>query len=62
MKIEGSASGSGSESGSISQMHGFADPDQDPHQNVMDPQHWCLVTADKKIKRGDEKAAFDTIW
>jgi hypothetical protein len=33
MKIEGS----GSESGSISQSHGSADPD--PHQNVMDPQH-----------------------
>ncbi len=37
IKIEGSASGPGS--GSISQMHGSADPD--PHQNVMDPQH-CL--------------------
>jgi hypothetical protein len=34
IKIEGSASGSGS----ISQRHGSADPD--PHQNVMDPQHW----------------------
>jgi hypothetical protein len=30
----------GSESGSISQRHGSADPDPDPHQNVMDPQHW----------------------
>ncbi len=30
MKTEGS--------GSISQRHGSADPD--PHQNVMDPQHW----------------------
>jgi hypothetical protein len=28
----------GSGSGSISQRNGFADPD--PHQNVMDPQHW----------------------
>jgi hypothetical protein len=28
----------GSGSGSISQRHGSADPD--PHQNVMDPQHW----------------------
>jgi hypothetical protein len=35
VKIEGSASGS------ISQRHGSADPDPDPHQNVMDPQH-CL--------------------
>jgi hypothetical protein len=32
MKIEGS--------GSISQRHGSADPD--PHQNIMDPQHWFL--------------------
>ncbi len=31
MKIE--------ESGSISQRHRSADPDPDPHQNVMDPQH-----------------------
>jgi hypothetical protein len=29
-------------SGSISQRHGSADPDPDPPQNVMDPQH-CLV-------------------
>ncbi len=36
MKIEGSASRS------ISQRHGSADPhpDPDPHQIVMDPQHW----------------------
>jgi hypothetical protein len=33
MKIEGSGSGS------ISQRHGSVDPDPDPHQNVMDPQH-----------------------
>jgi hypothetical protein len=33
MKIEGS--------GSISQRHGSADPDPDPPQNVIDPQH-CL--------------------
>ena len=30
----------GSGSGSISQRHGSADPD--PHQNVMDPEHWFL--------------------
>jgi hypothetical protein len=30
----------GSRSGSISQRHGSADPDPDPPQNVMDPQHW----------------------
>ncbi len=34
--------GSASESGSISQRHGSADPDPDPHQNVMDPEHWLL--------------------
>ncbi len=36
MKISGS--GSKSVSGSISQRHRSADPD--PHQNVLDPQHW----------------------
>jgi hypothetical protein len=36
-KIAGSGSESGS--GSISQRHGSAYPDPDPHQNVMDPQH-----------------------
>jgi hypothetical protein len=30
----------GSESGSISQRNGSEDPDPDPPQNVMDPQHW----------------------
>jgi hypothetical protein len=35
--------GSGSESGSISQKHGSADPDLDPPQNVMDPVH-CQQT------------------
>jgi hypothetical protein len=31
--------------GSKSQRHGSADPDTDPdpHQNVMDPQHWSCV-------------------
>jgi hypothetical protein len=41
MKIEGSAFGSGPESGFISQRHGSADPD--PHQNVMDPEHCWWV-------------------
>jgi hypothetical protein len=27
-------------SGSISQRHESADPDPDPHQNVMGPEHW----------------------
>jgi hypothetical protein len=43
MKIEGSGSASGSESGSIRQRHGSADPD--PHQNVIDPQH-CQTHVD----------------
>jgi hypothetical protein len=34
-----SRSGSESRFGSISQRHGSADPDPDPHQNVMDPEH-----------------------
>jgi hypothetical protein len=29
----------GSGSGSIIQRHGFADPDPDPHKNVMDLEH-----------------------
>jgi hypothetical protein len=41
MKTEGS----GSASGSISQRHGSADQDPDPHQNVMDPQHWLHAPA-----------------
>ncbi len=43
--------GSGSESGSrtIKQRHGSADPDPDPHQNVMDPEH-----CDKKYPSGDQ--------
>jgi hypothetical protein len=30
----------GSESGSISQRYGSADQDPDPHQNIMDQEHW----------------------
>jgi hypothetical protein len=41
-------------SGSISQRHGSADPDPDPPQNVMDPQH-CIrlpdLIADEKRRR-----------
>ncbi len=40
-KTAGSGSASGSGSGSISQRHGSADPD--PHQNVMDPEHWIYM-------------------
>jgi hypothetical protein len=41
-KIEGSA-------GSISQRHGSADPDPDPRQNVMNPQH-CMHHTGKQIE------------
>ncbi len=34
-------SGSGFEFGSISQRHGSADPDKDPHQNFMDTETGC---------------------
>jgi hypothetical protein len=38
----------GSESGSISQRHGKSDPDPDPHQNVMDPEHCFFIIKDDK--------------
>ncbi len=55
MKIERSGSGS------ISQRHGSADPDPDPHQNVMDPQHWIkgkvadsdVIFLDKNLEWSD---------
>jgi hypothetical protein len=47
MKIEGS--GSESRSRPISQRYGSADPD--PHQNVMDPQHWFFASL-KSLKKG----------
>jgi hypothetical protein len=53
MKIEGSGSASGS--GSISQRHGYADPD--PHQNVMDPEH-CA----KPLKTHRHKGKHDEMW
>jgi hypothetical protein len=37
-------------SGSISQRHGSADPDPDPRQNIMDPQH-CLNPDDQEEPR-----------
>ncbi len=49
--------GSGSESGSISQRHGSADP----HQNVMDPEH-CLihkVSSEKKLNKGNNNANYE---
>jgi hypothetical protein len=53
----------GSESGSISQRLGSADPDPDPHQNVMDPQHreaettnqvWKMWEENLEIERGNQ--------
>jgi hypothetical protein len=39
-------------SGSISQMHGSADRDPDPPQNVMDPQHWyCTVHPESQLEK-----------
>ncbi len=45
----------GSGSRSISQMHGSADPDPDPHQNVMDPEH-CFVDINLAIKLPNKTA------
>ncbi len=39
----------GSGSGSISQRHESADPD--PHQNVMEPQHWLLLCVGRWVVR-----------
>jgi hypothetical protein len=33
----------GSVSGFIRKRHGSADPDTDPHQTVMEPQHWYIL-------------------
>jgi hypothetical protein len=46
--------GSGSES--IRQRHGSADPDPDPPQNVMDPQH-CQKVPQKKKSSPDPRRA-----
>ncbi len=40
MKVNAKIAGSGS----ITQRHGFADSDLDPHQNVMDPEHCYIYT------------------
>jgi hypothetical protein len=40
-------------SGSISQRHGSEDPDPDPHQNVMDPEH-CQIEAEMSIPDENE--------
>jgi hypothetical protein len=45
MKIEGSGFGS------HSQRHGSADPD--PHQNVMDPEHWCVPYLQSFLEDGE---------
>jgi hypothetical protein len=50
--------GSGSESGSISQRHGSADPD--PHQNVMDPQHYSVRVPVPVPHSGGTRYMFNT--
>ncbi len=35
-------------SGSTSQRHGSADPDPDPPQNFMDPEHWKKQKSENK--------------
>jgi hypothetical protein len=54
----------GSESGSISQRHGSADPDpdSDPTQNVMDPQH-CrkLFLSAASLSNCSERASISTV-
>ncbi len=37
-------------SGSISQKHGYEDPDPDPPQNVLDPEHWNKLYKDEAMK------------
>jgi hypothetical protein len=53
----GSAYGSGyeSRSGSISQRHGSADPDPDPPQNVMHPQHWLIHYSEGQGREKERK-------
>ncbi len=50
--------GYGSEYGSISQRHGSTDPDPDPPENVMDPQHWCRGTAPRLCKKDESTSTF----
>jgi hypothetical protein len=38
-------------SGSISQRNGFADPDPDPHRNVMDPEHCSIIVYKSLFRR-----------
>ena len=49
-------------SGSISQRHGSADPDPDPPQNVMDPQHCFYRKLLTKIYFGPIKLGPDQFF
>jgi hypothetical protein len=40
-------------SGSISQRHGSADPDPDPHQNVMHTEHCCKASVSGNVPHGN---------
>jgi hypothetical protein len=51
-------------SGSISQRHGYEDPDPDPPQNVMDPQHcskqcFCFCRYESSSGRTEGEEAVD---
>ncbi len=48
-----------SESGSISQRHGSAN--LDPHQNVIDPEHWSLMLLESKKFKYDFHSGFTKI-
>ncbi len=45
----------------ISQRHGSADPDPDPPQNVMDPQHWSPPRLGGYVQQG-AVPAFEVLW
>jgi hypothetical protein len=55
-KIAGSGSATGYES--ISQGHGSAGPDPDPHQNVMDPEHCCMDTRTNETSASNTKNSY----
>jgi len=54
MKIAGSRS--------TLQRHGSADPDPDPHQNVMDPQHWFKVVSVENDSKPSPIRALFSRW
>jgi hypothetical protein len=55
IKREGPGSAYGS--GSIIKRHGSANPDPDPHQNVMDPELWFLAVFRSRDILGTDPAS-----